>query len=294
MKTSVVLRPLAIILILAIALGTSRCKKYLSSDQSKVPPGHTGVRLMLTDDPSLVLDHLFLDIQKVEIKVEDSAERDNEREHQGESDDNDRHGGSGGGWMALDIHPGIYDILAFRNGLDTLLANGSFQTGLAFKKIRIMLGSNNSVVLDGTTFPLPVQAEDRWIVIKTEDFEIDPLGSSDFEIWLDLDAGRSVRRHGHDFEFKPEIRLFSKDKGGSIEGHVLPAAAAPIVIAINGTDSLTAKPDAEGEFKIRGLDAGSWTLWIHATANGYQDSTLTQVRVTGNEDTNVGTIALHQ
>ena len=56
------------------------CKKDNSSNNGTV--GNASVKLYLTDDPSLVFDHLFLDIQKVEVKVEDSAEVENETEHE--------------------------------------------------------------------------------------------------------------------------------------------------------------------------------------------------------------------
>ena len=65
-------------------------------------------------------------------------------------------------------------------------------------------------------------------------------------------------------------------------------------MAISGMDTLTAKPEQEGEFKFVGLKAGAYQLFVDATANNYKDSTISNVTVRTNEDTKVGTIVLHQ
>ena len=281
------------ILFLLITAFSFSCKKGGSYEHgnSNIP---TGIKVFLTDDPSLVFDNVFIDIQKVEVKVEDSTEAENEREHGAEADDSDHRGGSSGGWMALDIRPGVYDILQLRNGLDTLFGSGSFPSNLSFKKVRITLGSNNSVVFQGQPFPLPVNGNDHFLVIKTEDFNLGFNSSTQFNLWIDFDAGRSIRQHGNEFELKPEIRLFTKDNAGGIEGRVLPADAKAVVMATNGTDTLSAKPEAEGEFKFVGLKAGTYSLLVHATANNYLDTVINNIQVTEKEDTNIGTVTLHK
>ena len=103
-----------------ICLFSFSCQKS-GNNAGGTPAGKSSVNIFLTDDPSLVFDHVFLDISKVEIKVEDDSEASHESEHQGEVDDNDSRGETGGGWVSVPIHPGVYDILQFRNGLDTLI-----------------------------------------------------------------------------------------------------------------------------------------------------------------------------
>lgn len=282
-------------LILLLTTFAFSCQKDLSHQYgNSQTPGQTGISIFLTDDPSLIFDQVFIDIQKVEVKVEDSSDIQQEQEHESEADDNDHHGGSSGGWMSLQIHPGVYDILQFRNGLDTLFASGNFLSSLAFKKLRITLGSNNSVVKNGITSALTLKNDDRFIVVKTEDFGINFSSPDLFNLWIDFDAGRSIRQHGNEFELQPEIRLFTKEKAGEIEGRVLPAAAGAVVMAVNGTDTLSAKPENEGEFKFIGLKAGTYSLLIHATANNYQDSLITNIQVAEKDDTHIGTVTLHK
>jgi hypothetical protein len=274
---------------------TASCNKDLSNqDDNGHGSSHTGVRVFLTDDPSLVFDHIFIDIVKLEIKAEDHDQSEHEREHQGEVDDDDHHGSTSGGWIILDIHPGVYDILKFRNGLDTLLATGNFPNTHELRKVRLTLGSNNSVVFNGNTFPLGVKNNDHFVIIKlSDDFAgVGSLGQIDFS--LDLDAGRSIRKHDDQFELDAQIKAFRKEKAGSIEGRVSPDAAQAVIMAINGNDTTTARPEREGEFKIVGLKSGSYSLLFHATANNYKDSLVQQVIVDDREDTHIATMVLHQ
>jgi len=256
--------------------------------------GKSSVNIYLTDDPSLVFDHVFLDISKVEIKVEDDSEASHESEHQGEADDNDSRGETAGGWVSVPIHPGVYDILQFRNGLDTLFASSTFDASRSLKKVRLTLGSNNSVVLNGTSFPLTLNGNDNFVVIKIDESAVAVNSGGLTNFWIDIDAGRSIRMHGKDFELKPSVKVFSKEKSGGIEGRVLPAAAAAVIMAVNGTDTSTAKPEAEGEFKFMGLKPGSYTLIYHATANNYIDATVANIVISSTEDTHVPDVTLHQ
>jgi hypothetical protein len=270
-----------------ILLG-SACKKSGLDGSSATH----AVSIFLTDDPSLVFDNLFIDVQKVEVKAEDSSEAENEREHEGEHDENDRNGSTEGGWVSLNITPGVYDLLKFRNGIDTILGTGNFPINKNLKKIRLTLGQNNSAVLNGATVPLVIKDKNNIIVINLEESLLSS-NNGRFELSIDIDASRSVRQHGDEFELKPEVHGFNRIKSGSIEGKVLPAEAKAIVYAINGSDTISAMPEREGEFKIAGLKNGSYTLLIHPTANGYLDSSL-PINVSGSEDTHVPTITLHK
>ena len=266
----------------------SACKKSGLESPSAT---HT-VSIFLTDDPSLVFDNLFIDVLKVEVKAEDSSEAENESEHEAESDGQDGNGSTQGGWVSLSITPGVYDLLKFRNGIDTVLGTGNFQINKTLKKIRLTLGQNNSAVINGVSVPLVIKDKNNIIVINLEE---SLLSSSNdrFELSVDIDASRSVHQHGNEFELKPEVHGFNRLKSGSIEGKVSPADANAIVYAINGSDTTSTMPEREGEFKIAGLKNGTYKLLIHPTANGYVDSSM-PVTVSGNEDTHVPTITLHK
>jgi hypothetical protein len=287
------IRAMGLAVILSL-LATTACNKDHSfqDDKNHGSSVNTAVRVFLTDDPSLVFDAILLDIQKVEIKAEDHDQAEHEIEHQGEEDDNDHHGDSAGGWINLSIHPGVYDILKFRNGLDTLLGTGNFLTANSLRKIRITLGNNNSVIFNGSSFPLLPKDHDNIVIIKlSDDFGLSNSGQLDFS--LDFDAGRSIRLHGNQFELDAQVKAFRREKAGSIEGRVLPVEANPVVMAIIGSDTSTAKPEREGEFKIVGLKSGIYSVLFHATAGNFSDSTVQNVLVQEQEDTHIATITLH-
>src|SRR4051812_17258581 len=60
---------------------------------------------------------------------------------------------SNGSASMLNITPGIYNLLNFANGADTLIATGNLFAEKV-EQIRLILGPNNSVATGGTTFPL--------------------------------------------------------------------------------------------------------------------------------------------
>lgn len=255
------------------------CKKEVSADASSVNINkpHT-VRVYLTDDQTPVFDSVFIDLQGLQIKLDDDTLA------------ND-------GWTSLNIRPGVYNILRFRNGLDTLFATGTLPNA-KIKKIRLVLGNNNSVMKDGKSFPLQLHGDDREVEVDlgNNSFEIIPPGQVLF--WIDFDASRSIQYDNsgpgnhNGFRLRSHIRIFTKRHTGIIEGRVLPPDADARVMAINGTDTITAIPEHDkGEFKIVGLKPGVYNVLFDGQ-NNYRDTTITGVIVRGNEDTHLPTITL--
>ena len=259
-----------IIALFAVIITTTfSCQKNASNPHTA---GTTYMNLHLTDDPSFVFDEVLIDITKVEVKVEDDSTRqesENESEHNGGSGGNN--GGSGGNWIVLDIRPGVYNVLNFRNGIDTLLGSTQFPATQAVSKVRITLGANNSVVLNGKTIPLSLHQNS--FVINLGDDRVNVAGAN-LDVFLDFDAGNSIKFRNGVFELNSSVKAFSKEKAGGIEGRVA--------------------PEREGEFKIIGLKPGNYSLLVKATANNYKDTTLNGIVVGLKEDTHTGTITLHQ
>ena len=284
-------RLISILLIMGSVLVIPGCHKEMSGQQNS--NGHTSLHIFLTDDPALALDHVFLNIVKVEVKAEDADQLEQEHQHEGESDDQDRHGSTSGGWIQLDFAGGMFDIIQFRNGLDTLLASGNFPSINTIKKLRITLGGGNSVVFQGQSFPLVIKDDNNTILIKLDDDFAPANVQGLLEFSLDFDAGRSIRMQNNNFEWHSAIRAFRHENSGSIEGKALPSSAQVSVTATNGTDTATASPEREGEFKITGLRPGNYTVSFHANAGAFQDTVLQNVIVTSGEDTHLQSVTLH-
>ena len=232
------------------------------------------ITVYLTDDQTLMFDKVWVDLQRLEIKVEDDGVD------------------SLGGWFTLNIRPGIYDLLKFRNGTDTIFATGVVPLNRKLQKLRLTLGTNNSVEKDNKTFPLLLHNSRPEVIAKLDDSNVEFIQPDQFRFWIDFDANRSIREHHGDFELESQIRIFSKKSAGRIEGQVLPNEAQAVVFAINGSDTISARPGNNGDFRFVGVSAGTYRLLIDATANGYRDTLLNNIRVIGGEDAKLGTIVL--
>jgi hypothetical protein len=193
----------------------------------------------------------------------------------------------------------VYNILRFRNGLDTLFATGTLPNARV-RKIRLTLGTQNSVMKDGIRSSLRLHDNDREVVadLSAASFEITSTGQVLF--WIDFDASRSIQvdnsgsGNNNGYRLKSHIKIFTRGNSGEIEGRVLPRAADALVMAINGTDTTSAIPeDDNGEFKIVGLNAGTYKVFIDGQ-NGYNDTTINNVIVRNREDTHLPTVILRQ
>ncbi len=251
------------------------CQKDLADNTANGP---YPVTIYLTDHTTPVFDSVFIDLRALEVKLEDDTL-------------------PGGGWVNLNIHPGVYNILRFRNGLDTLFATGTLPS-TRIRKVRLSLGTQNSVMKDGQSFPLTVKDNDREVVanVDNNNFEITPGGQILF--WIDFDAGRSIQvdnsgsGNNNGYRLKSHIKIFTHRHSGRIEGRVLPLAADPIVMAIMGSDTAMAIPDDDGKFKIVGLTPGTYRVFFDGQ-NNFSDTTIQNVVVQTNEDTHLPVITLH-
>lgn len=294
--------------VLSIVLIYSCQKDNISNTQ--IPEGQQRVRIRLSDNP-VNFDAVNVDIQRVEVQVLPDSCRNNDDDDDddgpgwnngwGNGCHHDRHGDrdndnySCAVWDTLDIRPGVYNLLDLTNGADTLLASGLTVAG-KIKKIRLTLGTSNSVMIDSVNYPLSLWNGYDRITIKLKGEDIDEISPSDLQLWLDFDAGRSIVKISNNrFVLKPYLRIWIPDLTASIKGKVLPNAAEAVVAAIADGDTLIAIPERrDGRFKIRGLKGSTADLFINATANGYKDTTITGISLQAGRETDIGTIQLHQ
>jgi Domain of unknown function (DUF4382) len=278
-------------LMLSLIILVFSCQKQIDDTVNTNANGKK-LSVYLTDDPCN-FDSLFIDIKYVEVKIDTSKHHDDD--HHGDNDDDgddDHHHSDGfGKWDTLSINAGVYNILKLRNGIDTLLASGNIPTG-KIRKIRITLGSNNSIVVGGishTLTLLPGTNNYVYVKIHSEDEDDDVVNQS--AIWLDFDVCKSIRVNGGQYFLKPFLKTFSMKKFGRVEGKVFPRAALPFVKIFNATDSGLAIPENDGEYKIRGLREGIYKIKFSGS-NGYFDTTISNIQVRKNKETEVQNITL--
>lgn len=243
---------------LLLLFGVASCKKEA---------GPTKVSFRLTDAPGQY-DNVYVDIQDIKI-----------------------HSNNGGWTSPTTFNAGVYDLIELNNGLDTFLCDVEIPAG-EVSQIRLILGNNNSVVVDGVSQPLstPSGKESGVKLNIHEDF----AAGASYTVWLDFDAGRSVVDKGNGgYSLKPVIRAYSDLTDGRLKGIVEPMAADPVVYAIQGTDTLSAIPNSDGFFMFCGL-GGSYDVSVVPNDTTYQTTVINGVSVNYGEINDLGTITLQQ
>jgi hypothetical protein len=230
------------------------------------------LEIRLTDAPG-DYEEVNIDIQEVEIHTSSGEQK--------------------SGWQTLDIKPGIYNVLEFTNGLDTLLGSIELPAGRV-SQIRLILGDENSVKIDGVTKPLATpSAQMSGLKLNVH---ADLVEGVTYRMTLDFDAARSIVNEGNgSYSLKPVIRTLSEATSGAIKGTVTPLDATPAVFAVSasGDTVATAYTDATGKFLLRAVDAGVYTVKF-SPKTGYESIEKTGVAVSIGSVTDLGVVSISQ
>ena len=147
----------------------------------------------LTDAPG-PFDEVNVDIQGVEVTGES-----------GES-------------VSLNVNKGVYNLLDFSNGVDTIIATDSLAI-TKVKQIRLILGPNNTVVFDGVSYPLSTpSAEQSGLKLQVNQTLQEGIL---YSVILDFDANQSVvKLENGEYQLKPVVRTIEKAISGSIKSKI--------------------------------------------------------------------------
>ncbi len=237
------------------------CKKEKEDITPVSPP--TPYHIRMTDAPAAYLA-VNIDLQAVEVT------------------------GSGRTVM-LNVTPGIYNLLNFSNGLDTLIATGAL-TMTSVEQIRLILGNNNTIVTSTGTYPLKTPSAQQSGLKLNVHHTLQP--GVDYYVLLDFDAAQSIVENGNgDYSLKPVIRTIESALSGSIRGKISQPGVAATVTASSGSASYSSVVNANGDFVIAGLPAGSYTITVTPVLP-YAPVSVANVTVTVGASTNVGIIVI--
>lgn len=230
------------------------------------------LEVRLTDDPG-DYDEVNIDISDIQINVTDNENN---------------------GWQSLpNVRKGIYNLLDLVNDKDTLLVNADIPAGKV-QQIRLVLGPNNSIKLDdGTVLPLQTPSAQQSGLKLNIHQTVE--GGILYTLVMDFDAARSIVTTGNGkYILKPVIRTVLKAAGGSIKGNVDPHSFRTAVFAIQGLDTLAGTlTDTEGNYLIRGLNAGSYTVgYAPSDSANYQGQSKAGVLVVTGQVTTIDTVRL--
>ena len=108
------------------------------------------------------------------------------------------------GWFDLETNTGIYDLLDYEAGNDTLIAFDPVLEVQTVSQIRLILGDNNTIVIDGETYDLDTpSAQTSGIKIQVH-AQLQPNLS--YKVVLNFDAEKSIIETGNDkYKLTPVI-----------------------------------------------------------------------------------------
>jgi len=254
--------------------------------------GTATIQLKLTDAPALEYDAVYIDIQGVRVGVADEYFYADDPYIDDEADDLDDPDEVE--WVDLKLNnPGLYNLLDYRNGETVLLAGGEIPAG-KISQVRLLLGDESHVVIDGVDHPLKTpSAQSSGLKFNLHDVLVPDLM---YSFVIDFDASRSVVRTGNDkYILKPVIRTYADAFGGTIKGFALPSDSVAYVQVINDEDTLISLPEDDGMFLFAGLDDDEWDLTIFAdTTTAYRDSMIFDIDVEEGKVVDLGEVWLQK
>lgn len=198
--------------------------------------------------------------------------------------------GSNGQTVTLNTTAGVYNLLDFSNGLSTLIATSELSDANV-EQIRLILGSNNTVVVGGVSYPLSTpSAEQSGLKLQVHQTLLADIQN---EILIDFDANSSIVQTGNGtYKLKPVLRTVVTAISGNIKGSITPIGTLAVVTATSSTAvEYSSSVNDLGQFQISGLPSGIYSVTITPLLPMLPVTQLDVVVVAG-ASTNLGVIAL--
>jgi hypothetical protein len=196
--------------------------------------------------------------------------------------------GNEGKEVLINVHTGIYNLLDFSNGKDTIIATGILEDATV-QQIRLILGPNNSVVSNGVSYPLSTpSAEQSGLKIQVHHTL---QANVQYDVLIDFDADKSIVDEGNgNYKLKPVIRTIEAASNGIIKGKITPAGTLAFVTSTSSL-SYSSYISTSGDFQIRGLPPGTYSVTV-TPLSPLTPVTHTDIAVTTGATTDIGTIIL--
>ncbi|SMO46138.1 DUF4382 domain-containing protein [Gracilimonas mengyeensis] len=258
------------LLLAAAVLGFSAC----STDSDD---GNGTLRVMLTDAPA-AYNEVNIEVEQVLVHRNEDAVP--EEDGDGENDDDDAD--ENGEWHVILDESMTINLLDYQNGETLELGETELEAG-QYSQIRLMLGDDNTIVVDGETYALttPSAQQSGYKLNVNADIEEGEV----YELIIDFDASQSIVATGAGgFLLKPVLRTVDFEEQGSIAGTVMPIEAEPFVYAIHGQDTVGTQPDDNGNFQLTGLEEGTYDVLFAPTNDSYVDSLVQDIVLEDAED----------
>ncbi len=129
---------------------------------------------------------VYIDIQEVRIKS-------SKLYHSDLSDDEDKKHRNNEGWTTINDKAVRLNLLEYQNGTTVDVGSEELEAGV-YDKLRFVLGSENTFVLNGKSHALEIPSEQQSGIPLEINAEI--RDGETYNLLIDLDAGRSIVKAG--------------------------------------------------------------------------------------------------
>lgn len=204
--------------------------------------------------------------------------------------------------------PYTFDLLSYQNGA-ALSLGGSSVPAQQYDHLRVVIDTNTAkaIFADGTS--MPVSFLTNQVATGTSgagaatSTTADPAGGAvdvsiplatqlasggSASLQLDFNALESLAIAGNVMNVRPAVFGVSAYSAGAVSGSVVNQSGAPVqnavvaAIAANGSVANTAATDANGNYNIHALNAGTYALVIY---NAYTNAAGESINATGQSST---------
>ncbi len=209
--------------------------------------GTAQIAVKLTDAPG-DYEKVMVEVEDVRIKLETEADIETDTE-----------AGEEEGWVSLEgVENQRINLLDLTGGVTELLAETEIPAGVLME-MRLVLGDNNTIVVDGQELVLNTpSAQQSGLKVQVGQ---ELMADTYYTFILDFDVDKSVVSHGNgEYLLKPVLRLSVDEESGSIAGTVTPSTEPVLVEAQGANATVSAYTSAEGKFQLHGLEPGTYIL----------------------------------
>jgi hypothetical protein len=189
-----------------------------------------------------------------------------------------------GSWQEYAVAaPGVYNLLELINGNTLLLLAPTPVASGSISELRLILGENNTIVVDGVTFELKTPSgQTSGYKIKMGSQPL--LAGETYHLVLDFDVNQSVHPAGpNNYILKPVVRGYLETSIGQMSGTITPVNSAWYVMATNAVDTAgTYINQSNGTFRVNTLNPGIYNVHIYANP-GFRETDIYPVVITAGQ-----------
>lgn len=200
---------------------------------------------------------------------------------------------TGNGWTSwTPDNSGVYNLLTFINGNSLALMQDRVMTPCTISELRLILGTNNTVVIAGVAYELTTPSG------QTSGYKVkmDPqtlIAGGVYHLVLDFNTEKSIHETGNGkYMLNPVVSGYLQTSVGSVAGRISPVNGAWYSEACNETDTAgTYINPVTGQFLIEVVLPGYYAVTFSPNS-GYYEKTIPGVAVLAGQTTQVGTITI--